>query len=73
MYYPTQCSGGADPGNTCQNQPQNTDNYPSVVNLPYSRDQKAQQAGYEWFAHLKSPPIDDTSMPIRGFQNFLFF
>ena len=41
----------SDPRNAGQDQPENTDKYSPVIDLPESRDQQTQNTCKQWFSH----------------------
>lgn len=50
--YPAERADGTDPGCACHDQPDQTDNNSSVVNLSESGNQKTQQPCYKRIAHF---------------------
>src|SRR5918998_713948 len=49
--YPAERPSRPDPGYACHDQPDNADQYPTVINLSNSGNKKAQNACYKWITH----------------------
>src|SRR5688500_19187895 len=51
MKNPSERPGRTDPGNTCNEQPNDSTDDSSVIDLAYAGDQEAKYTGNVWIAH----------------------